>query len=92
MKQISNSTSTERESDQNLLNSRWLPKLNLLVKATNHLFSKKNFRAVLVAEYISLIGKKISKIQDGAYIQHEAFLASFSRSSHIQKFQKKSPC
>jgi hypothetical protein len=31
------------------LNSRWLPKLNFLVKTTNHLFSKKNFRAVLIA-------------------------------------------
>jgi hypothetical protein len=31
------------------LNSRWLPKLNLLVKTTNHLFSEKNFRIVLVA-------------------------------------------
>jgi hypothetical protein len=29
--------------------SRWRPKLNLLAKTTNHLFSKKHFRAVLVA-------------------------------------------
>jgi hypothetical protein len=32
------------------LNSRWLPKLNLLVKTTNHLFSKKPFKAVFVAQ------------------------------------------
>jgi hypothetical protein len=32
-----------------LLYSRWRPKLNLLVKTTNYLFSKNNFRAVLVA-------------------------------------------
>jgi hypothetical protein len=31
------------------LYSRWQPKLNLLLKTTNHLFSKKYFRAVLVA-------------------------------------------
>jgi hypothetical protein len=31
------------------LYSRWRPKLNLLVKTTNHLFSKKKIRAVLVA-------------------------------------------
>jgi hypothetical protein len=31
------------------LNSRWLPTLNLLVKTTNHLFSKKEFRGVLDA-------------------------------------------
>jgi hypothetical protein len=28
------------------LNSRWLPKLNLLVKTANYLFSKNKFRAV----------------------------------------------
>jgi hypothetical protein len=31
------------------LNSRWLPKLNLRVKTTNHLFSKKKIEAILVA-------------------------------------------
>jgi hypothetical protein len=36
-------------NSKRLLNSRWLPKLNLLVKFTNHLFSKKKIRAVLVA-------------------------------------------
>jgi hypothetical protein len=56
------------------LYSRWRPKLNLLVKTTNHLFSKKNFRAVLIAKIPKFYRKKkFSKIQDGAYIQHGDF-------------------
>jgi hypothetical protein len=33
------------------LNSRWRPKQNLLVKTKNHLFSKKNFRAVFALKF-----------------------------------------
>jgi hypothetical protein len=66
------------------LYSRWRPKLNLLVKTTNHLFS--NSGLFQLPTYLSFIEKKFSKIQDGTYIQHGGFFLSFlSRSSHIRQ-------
>jgi hypothetical protein len=62
------------------LNSRWLPKLNLIVKTTNHLFSKKKFRAVSVCLNKKILLYTTTKIR--LYTTWRFFLLSFSRSSH----------
>jgi hypothetical protein len=65
----------------------WRPKLYLIVKTTNHLFSKKKIQRCFSCLNSFL---KFSKIQDGAYIQHGDFFGIFfkelSYSSRILKW------
>jgi hypothetical protein len=52
-------------------NSRWRPKLNLLVKTTQIIFLQKKNQGCFSCLNTRKI--KFSKIQDGTYIQHGGF-------------------